>query len=115
MPATKTPKNLKDIIKDKKLLKEFSAFCKKEHCDEALTFVQIKTWKSENLYRMYFKDGAKKELNLPGKVKKEIEELAEKELWSDKRWKKLVKAATVNATKLLEKSGGQVSRFIRNL
>lgn len=113
MPADKKPAKVEDVLKDKKLLKQFEAFCKKEHSTENLSFLQVKSWKSENLHRIYFKKGAKYELNLPGKLNKEIAELAEKELWDDKRWPKIVKSARNEVTSLLQKD--TFKRFVLTL
>ena len=113
MPSSKAPKSVADVLKDKELLKKFEAFCKKEHSTENLDFIQVKSWKSENLHRLYFKKGAKNELNLPGKLNKEIAELAEKKLWDDKRWDGIVKDARKEVTSLLQKD--TFKRFVLSL
>ena len=113
MPKSKVPSSLSDVLKDKNLLKQFEAFCKKEHSTENLSFILIKSWKSENLHRLYFKKGATNELNLPDKLIKEIAELADKKLWDDRRWDEIVKKAKVEITKLLQND--TFPRFVKTL
>lgn len=113
MIAAKPPKNLSDVMKDKDLTAKLEAFCKKEHSIENYNFYALKSWKSENVYRLYFAKGSKFELNLPAKVAAAANALAEKKLWDDKRWDDVMKAAKKEIGSLME--GDTFKRFVKSL
>jgi hypothetical protein len=113
MMAAKLPKNLSDVMKDKDLTEKLEAFCKKEHTPENFNFYTMKSWKSENVYRLYFAKGAKSELNLAFKTVAAAHLLAEKKLWDDKGWDAIMKAAKDEVTSVIERD--TFKRFLKTL
>ncbi|MGI4977010.1 MAG: hypothetical protein ACRYG6_08720 [Janthinobacterium lividum] len=87
------PKNLAEVLKNKDFLSKFETFSKKEYSMENFNFLTIKSWNSQNLYKLYLAKSAKYELNLPAPLLDKARELGEKKAWDDREWKKIYEEA----------------------
>lgn len=70
--------SLDQVLKSKKLMKSFHAYCKSELNDNELEFVVFvdKGASKEALYKNYVSDAGAKQVNLPSGVKKPLDQLA---------------------------------------
>lgn len=95
-------KKIDDIFKDAALSKKFEEYCKKMHGEENYSFYALKSWRSENVYKLYFAEGAKLELNLPAPQLKLARELGTKKFWDDSRWDKVMADAKKEIGRVLQ-------------
>jgi hypothetical protein len=86
-------------IKNKYLLQQIHAFTKKEYSSENFDFYFAKGT-NQVIYDTYISDKAERQVNLPGKVKRPLDELAAKKQWS--AMSAGIKAARDEIAKLLQ-------------
>lgn len=110
------PNDFPGVRKDAKLFKAFQAYAKGAYISESVAFLTTK-FDPKKHYPIFIQNNGSAQVNLAGKVREPMDDLAAANNWNKKVWEKHVVAAKKEVRDMIQRDhlGATISKFWKSL